>query len=89
MVDEISNFKEERVVGAGIRRITGKIPNLAERIMRDVVKKVVHLRGRGNPDLLRIMLLLQGWLRELGRGDDADNLKREIAELIGPDNLDI
>jgi hypothetical protein len=57
--------------------------------MRDAVKKVADVGERGNPDLLRLMLLLEGWLREWGRGEDADKLKREMAELIGPEDLEV
>ena len=63
--------------------------NLAERIIRDAVKKVAEVEERDNSDLLRIVVLLEGWLRGWGRGDDADKLKREMAELIDLEDFDV
>jgi hypothetical protein len=62
---------------------------LAECYLRDAVKRASDIGERGNPDRLRNMLLLESWLREWARGNDADKLKQEMGDLIGPDNIDV
>jgi hypothetical protein len=64
-------------------------PDLAERIRRDAMKKAADRLGRGSSSFLRITAIQEYWLRKWGRGEDADKLKQEMAELIGPDDLDV
>ena len=62
--------------------------DLAERNMRDAMRLIADLWGKDSPDYLRNVIELERWLRGWGREGEADKLAQEIAELIGPDDLD-
>ncbi len=59
---------------------------LAERNMRDVTDMIGTIHGKDDPWAIRVMLNLEQWLRYWGREDEADQLKAEAWELVGPDD---
>ena len=56
---------------------------VAEQTMREAIRMIVDQRGIQHPWALEFMNVLEGWLRNWGREDDANTIRREIGELIG------
>ncbi|CZR63042.1 uncharacterized protein PAC_12939 [Phialocephala subalpina] len=59
--------------------------SLAENSLRQVVKMMVDGWGRSDPSALYNMIKLEGWLRNWGREEEANELKIEIDKVIGKD----
>ena len=55
---------------------------VAEQNMREAIRKIVDQWGIQHPWVLEFMTVLEGWLRNWGREDDANTIRREIGELI-------
>jgi hypothetical protein len=62
--------------------------NSAEKNLRDAIEMVIYGWGMSDPWAIKNMIFLEGWLREWGRKEEADQLKTERDELIGKDEID-
>ncbi|KAK2021891.1 hypothetical protein LX32DRAFT_223030 [Colletotrichum zoysiae] len=60
----------------------------AEQTMQEAIQMVVDQWGVQHPWVPEFKTVLQGWLREWGRKEDADKLRWEIEELIGEDEIE-
>ena len=58
---------------------------VAEQTMREAIGMIVAQRGIQHPWVVEFMTVLEGWLRDWGREDDAKIIRREIGELINND----
>ena len=56
---------------------------VAEQTMREAIRMIVDQGGIKHPWVLEFMNVLEGWLRNWGREDDGNTVRREIGELIG------
>ena len=61
--------------------------HFAEKNMREAIESFGSPYGRQTPEVVHFMLILEQWLREWKREAEADDLRKEIVELIGPDEL--
>jgi len=59
----------------------------AERTLREAMKMIVEQWGTRHPWLLEFKNVLEGWLRDWGKEEDANTLRREIEELMGYDEI--
>ena len=72
---------------AGTQYLQGK-KTLAETNMRSsILHEDVFLSGKGCTSI-RLRIVLESWLRDLNRETDADEVKAEIDQLIGEDEID-
>ncbi|MCJ1430841.1 hypothetical protein MMC27_000191 [Xylographa pallens] len=60
----------------------------AEWNMRNVIKLIEHWLGEQHSWVPEFMVVLEGWLRDWGREEDANKLRGEIEELMGKDETD-
>ena len=56
---------------------------VAEQTMREAIRMIVDQGGIQHPWVLEFMNVLEGWLRNWGREEHANTLRREIGALIG------
>ncbi|WQF76999.1 Putative tetratricopeptide-like helical domain superfamily [Colletotrichum destructivum] len=61
----------------------------AEQTMQEVIQMIVDRWGMQHAWVPEFMNVLEGWLRDWGREEDADKLRGEITELIGKDETDV
>jgi len=60
----------------------------AEKTMRDVIEMIVDQWGVTDPGVIENTVVLERWLRSWGREEEANNLKADIEEFIGKDEID-
>jgi hypothetical protein len=58
---------------------------VAEQTMREAIRMIVDQWGKQHSWVLEFMNVLEGWLRDWGREEDANTLRGEIEELMGID----
>ena len=63
-------------------------PKLAERNIKEAIELTVSTEGERDLHIVPNLTMLEGWLREWGREEEADKLKEELDELIGRDDID-
>lgn len=61
---------------------------VAERTIRKAIQMIVDQWGIQHSWVLEFMNLLEGWLRDWGREEDANTLRGEIGGLMGKDEID-
>jgi len=59
----------------------------AEQIMRAAIQMIEYQMGEHHSWYLEFKNVLEGWLREWGRQEDANTLRREIQDLLREDGL--
>ena len=63
-------------------------PELAEKNLREAIDLTVFEEGERDLHVVPNLTMLEGWLREWGREEEADMLKQELDGLIGKDEID-
>lgn len=63
--------------------------DLAGKNMRDAIRMLINEWGKTGPLGIQYMNTLEGWLREWGRNEEADELKVAIDLVIGLDETDM
>ena len=61
---------------------------VAEWTMRKAIQMIVDQWGMEHSWVLEFMNVLEGWVRDWGREEDADALRRKIGGLMGQDKID-
>lgn len=61
---------------------------VAERTIRKAIQMIVDQWGIQHSWVLEFMNVLEGWLRDWGREEDANTLRGEIGGLMGKDEID-
>lgn len=61
---------------------------VAERTIRKAIQMIVDQWGIQHSWVLEFMNVLEGWLRDWGREEDANTLRGEIRGLMGKDEID-
>ena len=61
--------------------------HLAEKNMREAIEILTRQYGRQQQRTIRYKSTLEAWLREWGRDSEADELRKDVVEWIGPDEL--
>jgi len=60
----------------------------AEQTMREAIRMILNQWGIQHSWVLEFMNVLECWLRDWGREEDANTLRGEIEELMGKDEID-
>lgn len=60
----------------------------AEESIRDAIDIGIVTYSEGSPYVIYLMGHLEGWLREWGRAEEADELQAKIDDLLGMDDID-
>lgn len=61
---------------------------VAERTIREAIQMIVDQWGIQHSWVLEFMTVLEGWLQDWGREEDANTLRGEIEGLMGKDEID-
>ena len=63
-------------------------PDQAEKSLREAIDLTVSEEGERDLNVVPNLTMLEEWLREWGREEEADKLKEELEGLIGTDDID-
>jgi len=63
-------------------------PELAEKNLKEAIDLTVSEEGERDLNVVPNLTMLEEWMREWGREEEADKLKKELEGLIGKDDID-